>query len=42
VLCVEPHAVGGNIQDQIAQIKQIAANAGLSDMGGHILRFARR
>ena len=42
VLCVEPHAVGGNIDNQRAQIRQIAKNSGLADMGGHILRFARR
>jgi FkbM family methyltransferase len=42
VLCVEPHAVGGDIESQKAQIRRIAMNAGLTEMGGHILRFVRR
>jgi FkbM family methyltransferase len=42
VLCVEPHAVGGDIESQKSQIRRLAMNAGLSEMGGHILRFARR
>lgn len=41
VLLVEPHAVGGDLHGQEAEIRRIARAAGLREVGGRVLRFVR-